>query len=363
MARPSPRAPSVLLAALLAATTALRAQEDARLPAQTAAASAGTLIVLNKAENTASLVDLPSGRVVATLPTGTGPHEVAVSPDGRWALASNYGTAQEAGSTLTLIDVRRGSVARTVDLGDYHRPHGLAWSRDGHRVLVTVEAQQAVVVLDARTWQVERGIPTDQQTSHMVALSPDGRRAYVASIAAGSVTMLDLVRPQRLRVTQTGLGTEGIAVTPDGREVWATNRGSNTVSVLDARSLDTLATLPSSDFPIRVRFTPDGRWALVTNARSSELRVFDTARREAVGTVAFPFDSTRAAPTLLGAQFARSAVPIGVLPMAGGTYAYVAISAMGAVAEVDLATRAIVRMVAVGREPDGLGYSPLRLSR
>lgn len=346
-----------------ALVAALFAAVPAAAPAQDRAPPSGTLLVLNKAENTATLVDLPSGRTVATLPTGDGPHEVAVSPDGRWALATNYGTAQAPGRTLTLIDVPAARVARTVDLGDYRRPHGLAWSRDGRRVVVTVEAQQAVLVLDTRRWRVERAIPTDQQTSHMVALSPDGRRAYVASIGSGSVTMLDLRRGSRLRVARTGSGTEGIAVSPDGREVWATNRASNTVSVLSAASLEPLATIPSTDFPIRVRFTTDGRYALVTNARSSELRILDVGHRSEAGVVGFPLDTARAQPTLLGAQFARSAVPIGALPAPGGAFAYVALSAMGTVAEVDLATRTTVRTLRVGREPDGLGFSPLRGAR
>ncbi len=56
------------------------------LLASASPAAAGTLVVANKAEATVSLVDVASGEVVATLPTGAGPHEVAVSPDGgrRW---------------------------------------------------------------------------------------------------------------------------------------------------------------------------------------------------------------------------------------------------------------------------------------
>ena len=47
------------------------------------AAPPGTLVVLNKAARTASLIDLATKKSVATIPTGDGPHEVAVSPDGR----------------------------------------------------------------------------------------------------------------------------------------------------------------------------------------------------------------------------------------------------------------------------------------
>ncbi len=57
-----------------------------------AAGSPGTLLVLNKSDNTVSLVDLASKKSVATIPTGNGPHEVAVSPDGRLAVVCNYGS-------------------------------------------------------------------------------------------------------------------------------------------------------------------------------------------------------------------------------------------------------------------------------
>src|SRR5688572_15947671 len=45
-------------------------------------ADSGTLLVLNKSDNTVSLIDLGNRKVVATIPTGVGPHEVAVSPNG-----------------------------------------------------------------------------------------------------------------------------------------------------------------------------------------------------------------------------------------------------------------------------------------
>lgn len=326
-------------------------------------APGGTLIVLNKSDGTAFLLDLPSGRIAASVPVGEAPHEVAVSPDGRWAAISDYGTARSPGHTVTILDVARGAVVRTVDLAPHQRPHGLAWTPDGRRILVTSEPDRAVIPVDVASWTVGDAIPTGQETSHMVAVAPDGARAYVGNIGGGSVSMLDLRQGRLLRVTQTAGGTEGLAVRPGGREVWAVNRTANSISVLDARSLDTLATLPCADFPIRVRFTPDGRRALVTAARSSELHVFDASARRAEGSVAFPLDTARATPTLLGSQFARSAVPVGALPLPGNTVAWVALSAMGEVVEVDLGTRTVVRLIDVGREPDGLGYSPIRVGR
>jgi len=337
------------LALTLLAATPLRAQQ-------------GTLIVLNKAEATASLIDLASGRTVATLPTGDGPHEVAVSPDGRWAVASNYGGATP-GHTLTVLDLASRAVARTVDLGAYTRPHGMAWTGDGRRLLVTSETSRCVVVVNTSTWTVESTIATDSLPTHMIAVSPDGRRAYAASIQAGRVVMLDLERGTALKTTAAAAGSEGIAVSPDGREVWVACRAANVVAVLNASTLQLEDTLPSPVFPIRVRFTPDGRRVLVSNARSGEVRVFDSRSRRPVATIAVPYDSTRAVTTMLGTQFAGSALPIGVLATPDGRRLYVAASAMGEVVEVDLQTGAITRHLATGREPDGMGYSPLQAAR
>src|SRR5471032_3058704 len=92
-----------------------------------AAAQTGTLIVSNMNDNTATVLDVATGRVLATLSTGEGPHEVAASHDGRWAVVTNYGVRGKPGSTITVIDVDRAAVARTIDLHDYQRPHGAAF--------------------------------------------------------------------------------------------------------------------------------------------------------------------------------------------------------------------------------------------
>ena len=93
-------------------------------------ARADTLVVLNKAADTATLLDLASGRERATLAVGAGPHEAAVSPDGRWALVANYGRPGAPGQSMSLVDVAAARVVATHRLGRYDRPHGIAWHGD-----------------------------------------------------------------------------------------------------------------------------------------------------------------------------------------------------------------------------------------
>jgi YVTN family beta-propeller protein len=317
-----------------------------------ATAGAATLVVLNKAEATASLIDLDSGRVVATVPTGQGPHEVAVSPDGRLALASNYGS-REPGSTLTLIDVPAAKVVRTIDLGTHKRPHGVRWL-DDRKALVTAEASKALLVVDAEAGQVLSAVPTTQEVSHMVAAA--GGRAFVANIGSGTVTVIDLESGRATGQITTGRGAEGIDVTPDGRQVWVTNREADTVSVIDAGSLAVLANLACASFPIRAKVTPDGRHVLVSNAKSGDVAVFSVADRKEARRLALKVPMRKTEGRLMA--FGDSSVPIGIVVEPGGARAYVAHANADEITVVDLATWQVAGSLRAGQEPDGMAFSP-----
>jgi YVTN family beta-propeller protein len=317
-------------------------------------ASAGTLVVLNKSDATASLIDLATGKVAATLPTGPAPHEVAVSPSGRYALATNYGTREAPGSTLTLIDLPAARVVRTIDLGAYRRPHGVRWA-DGQNAVVTAEGSQALLVVDTMEARVAAAIDTGQEVSHMVALAPKGGRAFVANIGSGTVTAVDLVGRRVLAQIATGKGAEGIDVTPDGTRVFVTNREADTVSVIDAASLAVQATLPAKSFPIRARVTPDGRHVLVSNARSGDLVVFDAVALEELRRVAFAVSARETRGRLL--EFGASSVPIGVVVEPDGKKAYVAHANADEISVVDLERWQVTGSLTAGREPDGMAYS------
>jgi len=323
-----------------------------------AAPPAGTLVVLNKSEASASLFDLASGAEAARLPVGDGPHEAAASPDGRIVVVTNYGD-KTPGNSLSVIDVAQAKVLRTIVLDGYQRPHGLQFL-DPRRVLVTAEAQASVLIVDVVDGRIEQAIVTGQRVSHMVAVAPDGGRAFVANIGSGSLSVLDLRDGAVVTQVPTGLGAEGVDVSPDGREVWVSNRGADTLTVIDARSLQPLATLPAPGFPIRVRFDPAGARAFVTVPRDDALLVFDRRSRALERRIGLPAASVQTEGRLLGAMFGRSTVPIGVATDGAGRRVYVAQANADQVAEFDVRDGALLRTLATGKEPDGLAWSPLR---
>lgn len=317
--------------------------------------SAETLIVANKSDDTVDLVDPGSGESLATLATGNAPHEVEIAPDGRLAVVADYGDRATPGSTLTVIDLASRKVVRTIELGRHERPHGLAWL-EGNQIVVTTEGSAHLLVVDVVSAEILGAIETDQSVSHMVTVTPDRARAFVANIGSGSITAVDLVARRKLRDIETGAGAEGIAITPDGGEVWVTNRDADTISIIDADSLEIIETIDCEGFPIRIEITPDGLHALVSAARSGEIVRFAVGTREETARAKLDLSTVADDSKRLFANF-DSPVPVGIQINADGTRAWVAATQSDLVVAVDPVTLEVVDLIRAGREPDGMAWA------
>jgi DNA-binding beta-propeller fold protein YncE len=316
--------------------------------------AAETLLVVRKTDDAVDFVDPGSGLRLASVALGHAPHEVSVSPDGRRAAVTNYGTRERPGSTLSIVDLEHPKELRRIDLAPHTRPHGVAWF-SADRIAVTAEGTRHLLVVDPGAGRVVSVIGTGQEVSHMVAVSRDGARAYVTSIGSGTTTALDLAAGRKLGDIATGAGSEALALTPDGRELWVAARSDGHLAVVDAASLAVQARLPLPGIPIRIAMTPDGKTALVTCAGASELVAFDVAARSerARRRVDVPL-----APTAGQRPFAQlapgSALPVGLLVSGDGRSAYVAATMGDAVVQYDTTTLGPLRTLEVGGEPDGL---------
>ncbi len=303
-------------------------------------AAAAWLLVVDKTSKELLFIDPMTHAVAARVPTGDGPnpHEVAVTPDGRWAFVAVYAAGGGVyGSVIQVVDVRSRKEVGRIDLGEFRGPHGLAVTKDGQRLYATVEASKALLEISIPGRKVTRSFPTGQDISHMVTLTADESKAYVANIRSGTVTVIDLKSGSARNIT-TGAGAEGIGTRPRSHEVWATNRAADTVSVIDTRTDTVTKTIECGKFPIRVAFSPDGATAYVSCANSNEIAVINAATKREE------------------ARINVGRMPIGLLVAPGGDRLYAANTSDGTVTILDLKTRRVTGQIAAGKEPDGMAY-------
>jgi YVTN family beta-propeller protein len=326
-----------MLAAALGLLSCAPAGEADGAPAA-AADGAGTLLIGNKGEDSLSFVSLADGRELGRVPTGADPHEIALSPDGRQAAVVSYG-----GRSIDIFDVATRAKVRTIDLAPNEGPHGLVWLADG-RLIATTERSRSVAIVDTRRGDAVTSVATGQQGTHMVAVSPDGRRAFTANIGSGTVTVLDLAAGTKLRDIAVGGRPEGIALTPDGRTLWVGDLEGARVQAFDAGSFERLGEVATGQVPIRVVASPDGRWIVTSNLGDGSLSVIDAAARRLVRTIA------------VGGS--REAAQVTILFSRDGRRLYVAETGRNTVAEVDFESGAVLRRLPAGTAGDGLSLAP-----
>jgi DNA-binding beta-propeller fold protein YncE len=334
-----------------------RVTENARPDAP---ARAGLLVVANQEGASATILDAATMKTLATLTTGVGPHETAVSQDGRWAVVTNYGNRTELGNTLSVIDLTAPtlSVVRTINLGEYHRPHGAAFIQDGRKIVVTSETSQRLVIVDFASGKVDTALATNAKGSHMVAVRRDGKRAWTANIGDGNVTEFDLDARRTMRSLPAAPMDEGIATTPGGILLWVGSNSEKTVTIIDTEKGEKIGTLTGFGSPYRIGISRTGRVAVVNDPVGNKIWIFEVGTNRELAKI----DLGKEKLIVLkdgGPPGEAGAGPEGITFDPIAEIAYVTLHGTNQVAAVDLVTLKVVGVGSVGAGPDGISFSAL----
>ncbi|MGI5531577.1 beta-propeller fold lactonase family protein [Streptomyces syringium] len=227
------------------------------------------------------------------LASGARPHGVAVTPDSRYAVTADSGTA-----TVSFVDPKGGTHTIDAEVVGCQQPTGAAVSKDGRTLYVSDFASTpegtrgGQIAMLQRTergeWQ-QQGV-IDAATGHLsgpheLALSPDELRLYVANYQDGTVSVLkrDAVGAEwghEMTVTKPSTPMKwpnGLALSPDGMTLYVSNNtnGRGTVEVFGVsatsaghqRSIEIVIN-PDSQRAVNVglALSPDGHYLYAVDA-------------------------------------------------------------------------------------------------
>jgi len=281
---------------------------------------------------------------------------VAADADADRAYVSN-----EDGHTVTVLDTTRAEVIATIEVGK--RPRGLKVSRDGSRLFVAVSglAKCPPSVPDEQCAKLERDLKADgiaivDTAAHKLikvlsagsdpeqfALSPDGKRLYVANEDVALTSVVDIESGKVVERIPVGREPEGVAVTPNGRWVLVTNESDNSVSVIDATTLKVTRSVQVGKRPRDMAFTPDSTTAYVTGEFDASLYRISVPGGEPVERLV---------------QLRKDARPMAVVLDVPRSRLYVSTGRGGTVAVIDTKNSfALLKEIAVGTRPWGIALS------
>lgn len=297
----------------------------------TSSAFSQNAYITNRNDNTISVINTQTNKVVATIPVSHDhPSGVIVSHDGLRAYVSYY---TDNANAVTVINTVTNKVIGDIVLNTGATFGGiLDISPDGNTIYAG--CKDSVVVIDANTLTIKRRILTESGNSIQgIAISPDGLHVYVngfnkiidistqtnavtSSIAAsggnflqlainyqntklyaadklnGNLNIFDLQTRTNKSISLSNTATNCVCVSPDGTRVYATNYHDNTVCVVDGNA-DTLIKkikLPDNSLPYGIAITPDGKKVYAVCFVTGKIAVINTSTNEVMTYIKVGFN-------------------------------------------------------------------------
>jgi YVTN family beta-propeller protein len=143
------------------------------------------LVITNEADNTVTVHDIESGKLLKTIATheyGDRPRGIKVSPDGNTYLAT-----LEYGNKFMVLD-KDFNLLRTVPTGD--TPYGIAFDKSGERIFVAANKSKTLEVYDAKTYKKIKEAPTGNRCWHF-SFTPDNKQILLACGKSDEVLVYD----------------------------------------------------------------------------------------------------------------------------------------------------------------------------
>jgi YVTN family beta-propeller protein len=257
---------------------------------------------------------LPNGWTLtpegAQIPVSDLPLNMVLSRDGRYLLVTTNGNGAQ---TIEVIDLNANKSVQTIEVKKSWL--GLAFAADGKRFFVSGGDDNEVMLYDfaaGRATEAGRIIlgsidyhKLDEEGRAEarrkglgefafpagIAVTPDGKRLYVAENLTHKVAVVDLASRQVIAKIDAGEYPYDCEMSPDGKRVYVSIWGGRSIAVIDTSNNQVAGSIQVGDHPNDLELTRDGKTLYVANANDNTVSVVDTARMkaiEAISTALYP---------------------------------------------------------------------------
>jgi len=200
-------------------------------------------------------VSTVDGQTIDSVALGSDGFNLALDPDGAHLVAT---AAAGWAYRITRAPLR---IVDSLFVG--RSPNGVVFAPDGKRVYVSSRDAGTVTAIDAATFRQE-ALWTPGGQLQRIAIAPSGKDLYVADESpGGGVTRIDARTGKSRRFPMDGT-PYGLAVTPDGQRLWVLLLDEGAVSIRKLPGLQQVASVEIGGRPRNIAFTSRGDRAAIT---------------------------------------------------------------------------------------------------
>ena len=157
----------------------------------------------NVGPGTVSVLDLDAKKAIATIPISKTTQRISISNDDRWVF-----TADQTSPRLAVIDTANNKVKQWVDLPA--PAYGTALTPDGKWLVAAIQKTNQAAAVDLKTMKVAHVIDLPKIPQE-VLVRPDNKVAYVSCDVSHQVAEISLSDWKVTRLIEAGKGVDGLA--------------------------------------------------------------------------------------------------------------------------------------------------------
>lgn len=247
---------------------------------------ASHLFVPNRESNDVAVIDTRSDTLIARIPVGATPHQVALAPALGKLAVTNSGD-----DTLSIIDLERMQVSATLALGN--TPEHMQLHPEGEVIAVGNIEGGSISLVSLRE-EIELHRIAGLHEPHNMTFSPDGESLYVGNLGANFLSVIDVKSaavtehlPVGIGRATASLGAAGIgdehqgiidvAANLDGSLGFAAFGDGDEIGIFDLNTREQIASRPTGDLPWRAYPSVDGAYMIVPNNGDRTVSIFEAS--------------------------------------------------------------------------------------
>ncbi len=213
---------------------------------------------------------------------GLFPEDLAITPDGKdlWVAETGPQTSPSAPSAISVISTATDKIIARMKLRG--QPSDIAFSPDGSRAYVATMKGLAVFNTSTRSQiNLVRGFGS----TRTVAAGPGGKKVYVTDPTSNRLVVLSASSLKVIAAIHTGDLPWQVLVSRNGQTVYVTDTDSNAVSVINPDTGKITRTFSVSGTPDTLGLSPNGHELWVGQNAAATITIISTATGATVGTV------------------------------------------------------------------------------
>jgi PQQ-dependent catabolism-associated beta-propeller protein len=211
------------------------------------------IYVSNEEDSTMEIIDVATKTVTARVPTGAEPEGVINGLDGKTVFVTS-----EVADMVHVVDTATARVTKNIVVGT--RPRRFIVTPDGAELWVSDELSSEVHVIDLATLEVAEvlsflppGFRAEDVTPVGMAITKDGSKVIVTLGRANHIVFVDTKSREVLAYTLVGSRAWDVDMSRDETTAYVANGLSDDITVIDMATMKAVQSVPVGRTPHSIR--------------------------------------------------------------------------------------------------------------